>query len=191
MKSYLIILFVFSTSVLAMGQRPTNRYVPTQPVQHDWAQDVIMSSEVAGYISIPNIKGESQKEGREGQIEIYGLSMHTPLDVSKAQGNPHGNTPLLITKMMDLSTPKIMEAYAKNSVIPQIEIHLINTADHTEVVQTKIILRNVRIAGINANYINKPMGKTEIIALDYDGISLSYRTMGIDHSVSNEVRFDY
>lgn len=86
------------------------------------------AASAAGYLKIGDIKGESTDAAHGGEIEILSWSWGETSEARSAEpattasGLPTGkrqHKPLVITKPVDKSSPKLAEAIAKGRVFPQ------------------------------------------------------------------------
>lgn len=86
------------------------------------------AASAAGYLKIGDIKGEATDTAHRDQIEILSWSWgetaagRTAESDAAASGLPTGkrqHKPLVITKPVDKSSPKLAEAIAKGRVFPQ------------------------------------------------------------------------
>lgn len=68
---------------------------------------------VYGYLSIPGIKGSVQNPAHAGKIPVVAVNHEVATELDEISGQPTGHwqhKPLVITKPLDLSTPKLHEA---------------------------------------------------------------------------------
>ncbi len=173
----------------ALHAQNTSVYVPKTMSDAFAIPAPVFSKSVAGYISIPEIKGESEQEGRRGQIEIYGLTWGSTT-TDEANQKPQA-TPIFIMKKMDLSTPAILEYYLNGKEIPKLEIQLINTTSQQEIMVSKLLLSDVKIVAFQSSYGDYEQGKEEIIGLHFNSIDMSYTRQNSDHSSGESKSFKF
>jgi type VI secretion system secreted protein Hcp len=96
------------------------------------------------------IDGESTSKGHEKWIEVLGFTygVTSPRDAATGQASgKRQHHPLVITKPIDKSTPKLFAALVTNELLPAVQLDFVKTSpDGTEQVAYSIKLRNAEIS---------------------------------------------
>ena len=107
-------------------------------------------SEGAWFMKIPDVEGESTQIGYEGQIEILSYSWGvTQTGAFSAPVRVH--KPFVIVKVIDKSTPLLMQALCANESIAAVTVTIISPSDRAEaeVKYYTITLKNARIVDVS------------------------------------------
>lgn len=105
---------------------------------------------MAAYLKLGDIKGEAEDSKHEDWIALADGTQHIHRPASSGQGGHASRAgsvhvePMVITKQLDASTPKISELVCKGETIPEVEIHYCR-ADGKHEPYYEIKLKNVKI----------------------------------------------
>lgn len=156
---------------------------------------LVLSVQAAGYIKIGDIKGEATDNEHKDWINLLSISQSISRPMkSGISGSTRSRGDVVLgdivcTKELDKSSPKLMEAVCKGTVIPKVEIHF--TKNHTNadgsegrVTYYAYELKNVMVTSYNVNgsaasddpdpgsAAEKPM--LTQVSLNYEEIKVTY-----------------
>ncbi len=134
----------------------------------------------AGYIKFDGIDGESKGKDHDKWIDISSVSQEITRYITDSTGTVRNRGraqfgDIVITKRIDSSTPKLMEAIAKGSNISSVLIDLVAGKTEGSSPYFQWELKNVQITsssmsgGVEGN--DRP---TETISLNFGGIKTTY-----------------
>lgn len=110
-----------------------------------------MASDV--YLQIDGIKGESNDEKHRDWIELvdvgWGVSQPTSCTVSTSGGHTTGRAefnPISCSKLVDLSSPKLMELVATGKTIPKARLAFVRADGSGSIKYYEVELENVIVA---------------------------------------------
>lgn len=133
------------------------------------------SSAQSIFIKIGDIKGESLDSKHRDWFEVLSFSDGLGRNASAATGAGRARSSvsfndIVFTRMLDKSTPKLIEAIAKGIVTPTVNIEF---ASSNRTVYYRITLSNVIISSysVNASESAKPL---EQLSLNYEKITWEY-----------------
>ena len=134
---------------------------------------------MAAYIKFDGVDGEEQDKDHKNWTPITSFSqaLHKQGSGATSTARRRGDTvfeDVVVTKLIDKSTPKIAEAVAKGKVFPKVEIHV--TASYTDsgrVTYYAYELKDVLVTSyhISGSSDDKPM---ENISLNFEEIKVTY-----------------
>ncbi len=134
----------------------------------------------AQFLEIKGMPGSSADPKHRGWIELNSFSMSnsrpTSTNSSTRQRGSANFTPVNVTKFIDKSSPKLMEAVANGRVFPTMTIDLV---DNRKNVYVKITLSNVMITSYQVSGSKKER-PTEEFSLNYEHIKYSYLPSKVD-----------
>ncbi|HLF32144.1 MAG TPA: type VI secretion system tube protein Hcp, partial [Xanthomonadales bacterium] len=89
------------------------------------------SASAAGYIKISGVEGESTDKGHKDEIDILSWSWgESQRDAASGMATgKRQHKPLMITKRVDKSSPKLQQANANGSAIPSMTVYLPKQGD--------------------------------------------------------------
>ena len=136
-----------------------------------------------------DIEGSVTQPGRENSIEVHGWSHEVVSPRDAASGLPTGkrqHKPLTITKAIDKSTPKLMNALTNNETITDLQLKCWQpSSTGAEVQYYTIELVNANISGIRAEMLNNKYPENmnhmerEHISFTYQKITWTWMEGGI------------
>jgi type VI secretion system secreted protein Hcp len=135
------------------------------------------------------IEGENQGEitsdvtiaGREGMIKILSYSHQIISPRDAASGLPTGKRqhfPLKIVKLIDKTSPLLMNILVFNENIIKFELRFYQNSTGTDTNYYTIELTNAQIAGISNS--GSSMGNTEVVSFTYQKITWIWVDGGIE-----------
>lgn len=153
-----------------------------------------------GFLSIPDIAGESRSADHEDEINIHGLQWKIEQDTAKATGRGRrqsratvGN--FIVTKFTDAASPYLALACLQGKSIPEITIALRKDSGEAHLDYLIITMKNCQIASFDMDG-GAPNGTddriTESVALSFEQITKTYTIQADDHSAGDEheITFD-
>jgi len=138
---------------------------------------------MGGFIKLEGIDGESQDKDHKGWIDIedFNLGVHKPTEyaASGGHGANRGDTvaqPLVISKHVDKSTPKLFEGVANGTRFSKVEVHITATASGGgKVTYLKFELENVYISSNTfGGHVQSEHIPNESIQLHYATVKVTY-----------------
>ena len=135
------------------------------------------------------MEGEVVTKGREGWHRVQGFSHEIISPRDAASGLPTGkrqHTPFRVIKLINKSSPLLLQALAKNQQLPSVEIAIwspTNIGSEEKVITYKLV--NAGIASLRPWMPNKNDPQTtnyppaEELSLTYQSIEVTYHNGGI------------
>ena len=197
MKNLGILLALFFMPVSLVCQNPKPAKIQKQTFQLAGLKSQIRlnsASGLTGYLKIPGIPGESRRADHEGEIDIHAVQFVNHANVSRTSGRSSGAvdaSPILIGKMLDSSTPYLMQANFESRRFNEVVISLRKDSGDAHLDYLTITLENVRISSFEANYGDENGFDSEIVALHYESIKVIYVEQEDDHSRGDEHEMEY
>mgnify|MGYP000396511475 CR=1 FL=1 len=134
------------------------------------------------------IKGSVRQQGREGKIRLFAVD-HTMGAVADAESGFPTKTvmprAMIVTKSVDLSSAPMQTALAENTKFGSVNVEMwrMPPTGGVEENHYTIVMTGVRIASIRlVMRFNKPpenmqLPETEEVALSYEGIAFTYKSL--------------
>jgi type VI protein secretion system component Hcp len=147
------------------------------------------------YIKINGITGNVAATGYEGCIEAYAIQQIAHRFVKQQVGSPNrdvgaiGMQHLQIHKRIDASSAQLNQYFLSGATIEQMEINRCSLCSGNPEWQSKIVLHNVLISGVE-EYSNAD-GGSEIIKISFSKMEKSYRTQNSNGSWQSPNRTGY
>ncbi|CAH8285699.1 type VI secretion system secreted protein Hcp [Mariniflexile fucanivorans] len=152
-------------------------------------ENPITSTNVTGYLKIPDISGESKSSRFKDEIEIFGLASL----IEQTSGNSLGTgrirakanmTPISLVKNIDAATPYLMLANMQGKVFREVIITLVKSENNAQTPYLIIKLQNV---SIKKHQIDSSSNRQEIISLDFEKITTKYINKGKEHEITYDL----
>ena len=128
-----------------------------------------------------DIRGSVDVHGREGSIEIIGMSHGINLPVDGSNGRITGtrqHSSMMIEKEVDSSTPYLYKAAATGQTLKSAELRFYNISDAgQEVCYYIVLMEYVKVTGVNCGVANvklagnDKLNHTESVSLQYEKIT--------------------
>lgn len=128
-----------------------------------------------------DIRGSVDVHGREGSIEIIGMSHGINLPVDGSNGRITGtrqHSSMMIEKEVDSSTPYLYKAAATGQTLKSAVLRFYNISDAgQEVCYYTVLMENVKVTGVNCGVANvklagnDKLNHTESVSLQYEKIT--------------------
>ena len=117
-----------------------------------------ISSAQRAYLKIGDIKGESTAAGHEEWIEVESVynSLGQQQAITTGASRRRGNVvlgELIVSKDVDKSSPKLLEACASGRAFPELELDMVGSNGRTFY---KITMINVRVNRVSTSYNCEP-----------------------------------
>jgi type VI secretion system secreted protein Hcp len=143
---------------------------------------------ISMYLDIEGMDGEVSIPGHEYEIEVLGYShsIDNPFDLGTGQLTTKQHSPLRIMKLIDKTSPKLMEKCAKNAIIPTVTLSLYYEPDG--LVFYIIELTNASVTsyqGFSTAYGNEVPRET--VSFTYQKIKWRYADRATDGSIKGWV----
>lgn len=136
-----------------------------------------MSFAQSGFLKIGDVKGESTERAHKDwiTIESFGQGIAPQQVVATGSTRRRGVVvfeDLIITKILDKSTPKLMELCANGQVVPELVLEILSNDGG---LYYKVILNKVKINSISTSTICDPDCKLlDKVAFSYSKITWEY-----------------
>lgn len=154
---------------------------------------ITVQAAVTGYLKIGDIQGESTVSGHEGEIDVFDFSWainrSIPVDASGAQ-RTHGETTLgdiKLTKELDKSSPKLMEACARGNFFPEVIFTVQKTVGGTRADYFKITMTDVIVTSVATGGSGDEDRLTETVSLNFTSAEIVYSVFNQDGSLGGIV----
>ena len=150
---------------------------------------------MAGYLKIGDIKGESTDDGHKEWINVESISqsmtrpMKSGISGSTRQRASVTCGDLVVTKEMDASTPKLIEAVCDGTVFKEVLIDVTtSTGAKKRVPYYQWKLEKVMVTSYQVSGTGNDGGQFfETLSLNYEKISWTYDKMGKDGNSQGKV----
>ena len=130
-------------------------------------------------LRIEELPGSSDKEGREGTIDVFEVEhhLHQPIDPGTGQASgTRVHSPLIAQAVIDKATPGLLKALSTGRVLNEVvlEFYRIDPQTRSEVKYYEITMRDVRVVDIRPSVANTKKKENEGLghAIEY---SFMYR----------------
>jgi type VI secretion system secreted protein Hcp len=136
------------------------------------------------YLKIDGIKGESADAQHKGEIDVLSWSWG---GVVNASGRTVVNS-LVVTKLMDASSPKLTAAAAGGSAIKSQEVILTARRDLKDPVELfKLDLKDARVVSVKVSGSHGESKPTEEITFAFTSATYTYHPIKIDGTLDTAV----
>jgi len=123
-------------------------------------------------VKIAEIPGKTSQSGIDNAISATGVSMGLSTPTS-ADGDKIAFSPLTITKLLDSTTPKLMEAAGNQKVLKNVQINLVRTSNNATV-KTVVTVPNAVVTDWRINDVEGSDFAVEQVTLRVDGLTITY-----------------
>jgi type VI secretion system secreted protein Hcp len=147
---------------------------------------------MAGYIKIGDIKGESTDASHKEWIDLMSVSMSIDrptggTNARRNKGSAHLGD-IMITKELDASTPKVIEAICDGRNFGEVQIDLCSSQGGSKRVPFFTVkMKNVRVSNYSVSGHSVGDSATESMSLNYEEIEWIYDKMGKDGKSTGKV----
>lgn len=148
-------------------------------------------------LKIEGVKGESVEAGHEDEIDVeawsWGMSQSGTTHRGRGSGSGQANVQdIIITKLIDTSTPTIMEALLKGQHFPQAEMWVRKAgADGAKVDYLYIKMENLMITSYDTGAGGSEDSIMETISLNFAKVEFEYTPQKEDGTAGASVRTGY
>jgi len=139
------------------------------------------------FIKLGDIKGEATDAAHKDWIIIESFDQGILLERDAASGLPTGkrqHKPLTVTKAIDKSSPKLMEAIATGRVIPMVRLEFVTPGTRTLYYQ--IVLKDVIVSSYQTGGSSGGAVPMDSISLDYEEIKWTYTEFDLKGQTSRD-----
>ncbi len=155
-----------------------------------------------GYLKLPDIPGESRRDGHEGEIAIHRLSWQVARDAAAAPGSGRRRAraevgPLVLDKFYDAASPHLALAAMRGRSFAEAVLSVRKSTQGAEFDYLVITLSNVAVAGYEMldqyNDVSEPIRLIpERLVLTFERMTIRYVEETEDHAAGaeHEVEFD-
>lgn len=147
----------------------------------------INKGKMDGFLEIPDIKGESKRDGHDEHIETTAISfgMTAPYDSNtlSRKGRVSMGT-MNCLKNYDISSPYIAKACYENKQLDEVKIYARRTIDGATSDYLKIVLKEASIVGYSFQVVDGDDDIMEQVSFSYKNIEFTYDD---DHTVDMDV----
>ena len=151
---------------------------------------------MAGYLKIGDIKGQAGDTDHKEWIELLSVGQIARRPMSTGSGGQASRQqsavelpPIQVTKQLDKSTPKLLEAVCKGTTFPEVEIHLCTSEGEGRKPYFKVKLKHVKVSDLALSASAQAgMGDSESLALNYTEIEWTYTSFGADGKSTGDMK---
>ena len=149
------------------------------------------------FMRIDGVDGEATDEAHKDWIQIfsYDHSIVRPEAKNTGASRRKGSlevSDVVVTKVLDKATPKLMEAAAKGKVFSKVEIHMTATyGDAGEQTYLAIELENVQVTSYSISGASEHGVPTEQISLNFEEIKVTYSDNDESGRSKGNVEFEW
>ena len=140
------------------------------------------------YLQIDGIKGESTDSAHKDWIEILSYSQGIGQSASATPSPAGGGTaatrhePFVITKYVDLSSPKLYEMCSSGKHIKKVTVELMRASGSPPVKYMAIEMEEVVISAVSASATEVSGPPTDKVSFDYGSIKWTYTQQKVSGS---------
>jgi type VI secretion system secreted protein Hcp len=141
---------------------------------------------VDGFLTVPDIPGESQRRGHEDEIEVHGVSFAMATSGASGGGPRRGRTqlgPLTIAKDYDKSSPYLAKAFYDNERWDEVVLSVVRVADGDT--RDYLVVRLV-----DASVMSYSFADADDADRLEERLTLSYRTIRFTYDGDHEVELE-
>lgn len=150
---------------------------------------------MAGYLKIGDIKGESVEPAHKEWINLLSFDQHISRPMAAGiSGSTRQRASavcgdVVVTKELDASTPKLIQAICDGTVFKEVKIDMCtSTGDKQRVPYLQYELKNVMVSSFSISGASEgPSVPTESLSLNYEEIKWTYDKMGKDGKSQGKV----
>ena len=133
---------------------------------------------IDGFLAIPDIQGESLRDGHEGEIEFHGLSfgMATAVSAGETMSRRRGRATLdsvTVVKHYDRASPSLKKMVFDARLAPQATLSLRRTVDGETSDYLVIVLKEASVTSYDLESTEEGLLE-EVLTLDYRSIRFTY-----------------
>lgn len=136
------------------------------------------NASLTGYLKIPDIPGESKASGHEEEIDISSIQWNISLPPSEEGSGRTGGGPefgnLVVSGLIDKSTPKLLEASASRRAFDEVIISFRKDSGDAHLDYLKITLTNVHIASYDLSTDASSEVPSVTVGLTYEALRVVY-----------------
>jgi type VI secretion system secreted protein Hcp len=151
---------------------------------------------MTGYMKVPDIAGESRRDGHEEEIDIMSIdwSMAQASNMQIGSGRTSSRAavhPISITKIYDASSPYLSLACMQGKAFDEIVISFRQDSGEAHLDYLVITLTNVVISSYSLN--GTAMGEeiSDALTLSFEKVKVLYTVQADDHSSGDEHEIEY
>ncbi len=149
------------------------------------------------YLKLGDITGEATESGHDRWIDIVSFSQNMGVPDAASSGASRRRSAVEIqdiqfVKMLDKSSPKLMEHLLKGKVIPEAIIEMTKNIGGRTVTFYKITLNNVMVSNVNTSGDCSGSCQTsENFSLNFERIKVTYTEFGSNGAEKGKVETEY
>ena len=137
-----------------------------------------LNAALTGYLKIPDIPGESKASNHEEEIDILSIDWNisrplTDEGSGRTRGSPEFSD-LVVSGLVDKSTPKLLEASASGRAFDEVVISFRKDSGEAHLDYLKITLTNVQIASYDLSVNSTSDVPAATIGLTYEALRVAY-----------------
>lgn len=151
---------------------------------------------MTGYMKLPDIAGESRREGHEEEIDILAIDWSMAQAANMQQGSGRTSSratvnPIGISKIYDASSPYISLACMQGKAFDEVVISFRQDSGEAHLDYLVITLTNVVISAYSLS--GSAMGEeiTDNLTLAFEKVKVLYTVQADDHSSGDEHEIEY
>ena len=151
---------------------------------------------MTGYMKLPDIAGESRREGHEDEIDIVSIDWNMSQAANMQQGSGRTSSratvhPVGIAKTYDASSPYIALACMQGKAFDEVVISFRQDSGEAHLDYLVITLTNVVISSYSMNGSSMGEEITDQLSLAFEKVKVLYTVQADDHSSGDEHEIEY
>lgn len=151
---------------------------------------------MTGYMKLPDIAGESRRDGHEEEIDImsidWNMAQASNMQIGSGRTSSRATVnPIGITKIYDASSPYLALACMQGKSFDEVVISFRQDSGDAHLDYLIITLTNVVISSYSLN--GTAMGEeiNDAISLSFETVNVKYTVQADDHSSGDEHEIEY
>lgn len=153
---------------------------------------------ITGFLSVPDIPGESQRAGHEGKIDVFGLAWgvdaNQPVSTARGRRRSRANIEnITFEKYYDASSPYLFLSSAQGKSFDEVVLHVRKDSGEAHLDYLVITMTNVIITDYEM-YNGKEDTDVQIcesVSMAAEKVKILYTVQSDDHSAGDEHEIEY
>ena len=141
---------------------------------------------ITAFLKVPDIAGESQRQGREDEIDIHdmrwGVEQLTSAQIGRGRTRSRADMgPLVVYKYFDAASPYLALAVNQGRSFSELELAVSRDGGEAHLDYLVITMENVTLSAYNVASNRTDMADSlleEEIEIEFERITLSYKVYG-------------
>jgi len=154
-----------------------------------------LSASGAAFLKLGDIKGESQTSGHVDEIDVLSWSWGMSRSIDGETGSTRSGTAqfaaLEITKVLEKSTPKLLESCATGNILEEATLTLERNVGGAMIKYLVIEMTGVFVSSVAISGTEGEDRPTESVSLNFDKVEVTYTVLNADGSPGDTVMMSW